>query len=390
MWSREPFPGPAAGRPDVSTPMSAKETGIGMKYIDEFRDPKLARRLIAHVTRRATAPLRLMEFCGGHTRAILRNGLRQLLPTNIEMLSGPGCPVCVTSCRDLDRAIALASIPGVILTTFGDMLRVPGSNGSLSTAKAEGADVRMVYSTLDAVQCARDNPDRPVIFLGVGFETTAPTIAASILQAEQSGTSNYYVLSLHKLTPPAMRAILDGGEVALSGIIGPGHVTTVIGSRAWEFLPREYDMSCAVAGFEPLDILRAVAMLTDMVLEGRPDVANAYPRSVKPEGNLTAQEIMYSVFQVVPAEWRGLGILPESGLGLREEFDHRDAARVFPIAVGPSHEPKGCRCGDVLRGALLPTGCSLFGGRCTPAFPLGPCMVSSEGSCAAYFTYREY
>jgi len=361
-----------------------------MKYIDEFRDPKLARRLIAHISRRATEPMRFMEFCGGHTHAIMRYGLRQLLPANIKMLSGPGCPVCVTSCTDLDRAIALARIPGVILTTFGDMLRVPGSNGTLSAAKAQGADVRMVYSTLDAVQCARENPDRPVIFLGIGFETTAPTVAASILQAERAGIHNYYIFSLHKLTPPAMRAILDGGEVALSGIIGPGHVTTIIGSQAWAFLPEEYDMPCAVAGFEPLDILRAVAMLTNMLVEGRPAIANAYPRCVRREGNPSAQEIMYRVFQVTPADWRGIGTLPESGLGLREEFHHRDAALVFPVEISPSHQPKGCRCGDVLRGALSPTECPLFATRCTPTSPLGPCMVSSEGACAAYFTYREY
>jgi len=361
-----------------------------MKYIDEFRDPKLARRLIAHISHRATKPMRLMEFCGGHTHAIMRYGLRQLLPANIKMLSGPGCPVCVTSCTDLDRAIALAKIPGVILTTFGDMLRVPGTDGTLSAAKAEGADVRMVYSTLDAVQCARDNPERPVIFLGIGFETTAPTVAASILQAERAGIHNYYVLSLHKLTPPAMRAILDGGEVALSGILGPGHVTTIIGSQAWAFLPEEYGIPCAVAGFESLDILRAVTMLTDMLVEGRPAVANAYPRCVNREGNINAQEMMYRVFQVTPADWRGIGILPESGLGLREEFDHRDAALVFPVEIGPSHEPKGCRCGDVLRGALSPTECPLFASRCTPTSPLGPCMVSSEGACAAYFAYREY
>ncbi len=361
-----------------------------MRFIDEFRDPKLTRRLVANISHRATVPMRLMEFCGGHTHAILRYGLRQLLPASIEMLSGPGCPVCVTSCADLDRAIALAGIPDVILTTFGDMLRVPGSDTTLSAAKAEGADVRMVYSTMDALQCARDNSDRPVIFLGIGFETTAPTIAASVLQAEQEGIGNYYVLSLHKLTPPAMAAILDGGEIALSGIIGPGHVTTVIGSQAWEFLPRKYGMPCAVAGFEPLDILRAVAMLTDMIVEGRPAVANAYPRIVRQEGNPNAQKIMYRVFQVVPADWRGIGTLPESGLGLRKEFRHRDAALVFPVEIGPSHEPKGCRCGAVLRGALSPTECPLFATRCTPTSPLGPCMVSSEGACAAYLTYREY
>lgn len=358
-----------------------------MRYVDEFRDPELARHLLASIARQTTVPMRLMEFCGGHTHSILRYGLRQLLPSNITMLSGPGCPVCVTPCADIDQAIALAQVPGLILTTFGDMLRVPGTHGSLGTAKANGADVRMVYSTLDALQCARRNPDRPVVFLGVGFETTAPTVAASILQAETEDIENYYILSLHKLTPPAMRAILDGGEVSLSGIVGPGHVTTVIGASAWEFLPREYGMPCAIAGFEPVDILSAVAVLAEMITANRPEVANAYARSVGLEANPAALQVMESVFQVATSEWRGLGSLPASGLSLREDYAHRDAARIFSLKIGPSREPKGCRCGDVLRGVLPPTECPLFGGRCTPASPVGPCMVSGEGACAAYYMY---
>jgi len=361
-----------------------------MKYLDEFRDPKLAQGLVKYIRQRAVVPSTVMEFCGGHTHAILRHGIRQLLSGSVTLLSGPGCPVCVTAAADLDRAIALARVPGLILATFGDMLRVPGSYGSLREAKAEGADVRMVYSTQDALALARDNPNHPVVFLGVGFETTAPTVAASLLQAEREGIPNYYVQSLHKLTPPAMRAILDGGEVALSGIIGPGHVTTIIGSRSWEFLPQEYGIACSVAGFEPLDILRAVALLVDMITEECPSVANAYPRSVTQEGNRAAQEIMDRVFEVGPAEWRGLGILPDSGLGLRAEFQHRDVLCAFPVDVGPSREPPGCRCGDVLRGVLSPTECPLFGGACTPAAPKGPCMVSAEGACAAYFRYGDY
>ena len=361
-----------------------------MKYLDEFRNPELARSLVRYVKQRHVLASPVMEFCGGHTHAILRFGLRQLLSENMALLSGPGCPVCVTACSDLDRAIALAKTPGLILATFGDMLRVPGTNGSLREAQSEGADVRMVYSTQDALGVARDNPGRPVVFLGVGFETTAPTVAASLLQAEREAVPNYYVLSLHKLTPPAMRAILDGGEVALSGIIGPGHVTTIVGSQAWDFLPQEYGIACAVAGFEPLDILRALAMLADMIVEDRPAVANTYPRSVTVEGNRAAQQIMDRVFEVVPAEWRGIGVLPDSGLQLREEFRHRDAVHAFPVEVGPSREPPGCRCGDVLRGVLNPTECPLFGHPCTPASPTGPCMVSAEGACAAYYTYRDY
>ena len=263
-----------------------------MKYVDEFRDPELARRLLAGIEARLTQPVQFMEFCGGHTHAIFRHGLRQMLPPTVQLRSGPGCPVCVTANSELDRALALAQVPDLILTTFGDMLKVPGSYSSLQTAKAEGADVRMVYSTLDALEIARRNPERPVVFLGVGFETTAPTVAAAILQAEGEGLDNFSVLSLHKLTPPATRAILDAGEVNLAGIIGPGHVTTVIGSDAWEFLPREYGIPCAVAGFEPLDILRSVAALVEMAEEGRAEVTNCYSRSVRPEGNPGALEIL--------------------------------------------------------------------------------------------------
>jgi hydrogenase expression/formation protein HypD len=320
-----------------------------MKYIDEFRDPQLARKLLANIRARSTQPVRFMEFCGGHTHAIFRHGLRQMLPPTVELRSGPGCPVCVTANAGLDRAIALAELPDVILTTFGDMLKVPGSHGSLQMARAEGADVRVVYSTLDALQIARDYPDRAVIFLGVGFETTAPTVAASILQAEAEGLDNFYVLSLHKLTPPATHAILDAGEVRLSGVIGPGHVTVVIGSQAWEFLPRDYSVPCAVAGFEPLDILRAVAALVEMAEAGRPAVVNTYSRSVRPEGNRVALGLMQRVFEVGEADWRGLGRVPASGLALRPEYARFDAARAFSVDPGPTREHKGCRCGDVLR-----------------------------------------
>jgi hydrogenase expression/formation protein HypD len=360
-----------------------------MKYIDEFRDPQLARKLLASIRTRSRQPVRFMEFCGGHTHAIFRHGLRQMLPPTVELRSGPGCPVCVTANADIDRAIALASLPHVVMATFGDMLRVPGSYGSLQTARAEGADVRIVYSPLDALQIARDCPKRAVVFLGVGFETTAPGVAASVLGAEAGGLENFYVLSLHKLTPPATRAILDAGEVRLAGIIGPGHVTTVIGSRAWEFLPRDYGVPCAVAGFEPLDILQAVAAIVEMVESGQPDVVNAYPRGVRPEGNRTALEIMRRVFEVGEAEWRGLGRVPASGLVLRPEYARFDAARVFPVDPGPTREPAGCRCGDVLRGVVEPPDCPLFRRACTPAQPVGPCMVSAEGACAAWYRYGE-
>jgi hydrogenase expression/formation protein HypD len=360
-----------------------------MKYIDEFRDPHLARALIAQIRKDLKQPLRLMEFCGGHTGAILRFGIRTLLPENLTMSSGPGCPVCVTSARGLDHAMALARLPGVILTTFGDMIKVPGSQGSLQKARSVGADVRIVYSPRDALSLAKKAPDSPVIFLAVGFETTAPGVAATILEADQLGIRNFFVFSLHKLTPPAVRAILDAGEVKLSGILGPGHVTTVIGTKAWEFLSKEYHVPMAVIGFEPLDILRGVSMLALQVGEKVARVDNAYSRSVLPQGNQTALAIMNQVFEPCDTEWRGLGVIPRSGLRIREEYSHFDASRAFKVDVSSSGENPGCRCGEVLRGILLPRQCPLFRKVCTPEDPVGPCMVSAEGACAAYYQYGE-
>jgi hydrogenase expression/formation protein HypD len=281
----------------------------------------------------------------------------------------------------------LAQVPEVILTTFGDMIRVPGSRTSLAQAKAEGADVRVVYSPLDALQIARQNPHRPMVFLGVGFETTAPMVASAVLTAQAEGLENFTVFSAHKLTPPATLAILDAGEVALDGIIGPGHVTTIIGSDAWRFLPEDYQIPCAIAGFEPLDLLRAILGLVKMTEEGRPAVDNAYARSVRPEGNIAARQAIERVFEVADAEWRGFGTIPRSGLRVQEGYARFDAARAFPVEVPPAHEPPGCRCGDVLRGVLTPPECSLFARACTPQRPIGPCMVSAEGACAAHYRY---
>ncbi len=358
-----------------------------MKYIDEFRDPALARKLLNSIEQRSRRPIRLMEFCGGHTHAIMRYGLRSLLPPTVDLRSGPGCPVCVTANADLDRAIALARLPDLILTTFGDMIRVPGSRESLQDAKAEGADVRMVYSTLDALKIARENPARPVVFLGVGFETTAPTVAAAILQAQAEGLENFSVLSLHKLTPPATRAILDSGEIALDGIIGPGHVTTIIGAGAWEFLPTEYNIPVAVAGFEPLDILRAIADLVDMIEDNDPGVSNSYARSVSQQGNRTAMAVQGRAFEISTADWRGLETVPASGLTIRPEWRQFDATALYAIDPGPTREHKGCRCGDVLRGTITPRDCPLFAQACTPIRPIGPCMVSAEGACAAHYQF---
>jgi hydrogenase expression/formation protein HypD len=360
-----------------------------MKYIDEFRDPALARQLVAQIRREATRPVRLMEFCGGHTHAIFHFGLRQLLEGKVALSSGPGCPVCVTAAADLDRAIALADVPGVILATFGDMIRVPGSHGTLQDARAHGADVRVVYSPLDALKIAHKQSDREVVFLGVGFETTAPGIAAALVQAQQEGLTNFSVLSLHKLTPPAMRAILDAGEVALDGIIGPGHVSAVIGSDAWQFLPEDYAIPCAVAGFEPLDLLSAIAALVRATVDETPAVINSYGRGVRAKGNPVAQQLLDRVFDVDAAFWRGFGEIPASGLTLSADFAAFDAARRFPMEIPTTPEPTGCRCGEVLRGVIAPTDCALFRRVCTPRNPVGPCMVSAEGACAAYYKYGE-
>ena len=358
-----------------------------MKFIDEFRDPQLAQNLVAQIRREATRPVRLMEFCGGHTHAIFRFGLRQLLAGKVALSSGPGCPVCVTAASDLDYAIALADVPGVILTTFGDMIRVPGSHGTLQDARAQSADVRIVYSPLDALKIAHQHPQREVVFLGVGFETTAPGIAAALVQAQQEKLANFSVLSLHKLTPPAMRAILDAGEVALDGIIGPGHVSAIIGSEAWQFLPTDYDIPCAVSGFEPLDLLSAIAALVSANRNQEPSVINSYGRSVRPAGNPVAQQLLARVFDVGPAAWRGFGQIPASGLNLSADFAAFDAAQRFPIEVETRSEPPGCSCGEVLRGVIEPPACTLFKTICTPRNPIGPCMVSAEGACAAYFKY---
>jgi len=343
--------------------------------------------VIDRIHRRSKRHIRLMEFCGGHTVTILKHGIRQLLPPTVEMLSGPGCPVCVTANADLDKAIALAREPGVIIATFGDMLKVPGSYSSLQKVRADGADVRVVYSTLDALQIARENPERAVVFIGIGFETTAPTIAASVLQAEEEGIKNYYVLSMHKLCPPVIKALLNSGEVRLDGLICPGHVSAIIGSRPWGFAARDYGIACVVSGFEPLDVLQSVAMLVEQLEKGEPKVEIAYRRGVRPEGNLRAQELMNAVFEPSPANWRGIGVVPESGLRLRKEYQRFDAELSFDIDPGPTLEPKGCLCGDILRGVKTPIDCELFGDACTPEHPVGPCMVSSEGSCASYYHY---
>jgi hydrogenase expression/formation protein HypD len=359
-----------------------------MKYIDEFRDREKARQMIAEIHRLAKKPLRLMEVCGTHTVAIARFGLRRVLPESIQLISGPGCPVCVTGNSDLDKAISLAQIPGVIVATFGDMMRVPGSDSTLAVERARGGDVRVVYSPLDALQIAEENEQKKIIFLGVGFETTAPTVAATILEAQKRRFTNFYVFSAHKTVPLALKALVNMGEIRLDGFLLPGHVSTIIGSRPYEFLAREHRMACVISGFEPLDILQSLVLLVRQINEGSPRVEIQYRRGVSLEGNPKAKEVMATVFQPADVEWRGVGIIPGTGLALKKELARFDASVAFAIKVQPAKENPGCRCGDVLRGLIRPQECSLFAKVCTTENPVGPCMVSSEGSCAAAFKYE--
>lgn len=363
-----------------------------MTYIEAFRNPVAARNLIERIRAAASRPVRIMEFCGGHTHAIMRYGLREALAPAVELLSGPGCPVCVSASADIDQAIALSLLPGVTVATFGDMIRVPGSRTSLQGARAEGGDVRVVYSALDALELACSRPEQQVVMLGIGFETTAPTVAAVAAQARADRVSNLSIYSMHKLTEPATRAILNAGEARLDAVLGPGHVSAIIGWRAWEFLPREYGVPCAIAGFEPTDILQAILALVECCQGDAPRVINTYGRGVTAQGNRVAQSLLARVFQPQPAAWRGIGVIPASGLELAEDYANLDAKRRFGLpdtTQGPwdNEAASGCRCGEVLRGILSPVECGLFGGACTPAHPVGPCMVSAEGACAAHFQY---
>ncbi len=331
--------------------------------------------------------VQFMEVCGTHTMAVFRSGLRALLPPEVKLLSGPGCPVCVTPNRFVDRAIAIARQPGVLVTTFGDMMRVPGSECSLEQARAAGAAVRVVYSPLDALKLAEQNPQTRVVFLGVGFETTAPTIGWTIQDAARRGVRNYSALCAHKTMPQAMAA-LAAGELRVDGFICPGHVSIVTGTGIYEFLARKHKTPCVVAGFEAADIAQSMAMLLRQITEGRSSVEIQYTRAVTPEGNAAAQAVIADVFEPSDEEWRGIGLIPGSGLSVRAKYAQHDAAKVFAgVEVPPSHEPAGCRCGEILRGVRTPPECPLFRKVCTPASPVGACMVSSEGTCAAYYRY---
>jgi hydrogenase expression/formation protein HypD len=331
-------------------------------------------------------PVRLMEVCGTHTVAIFRQGIRDLLPEGIKLLSGPGCPVCVTSIRDIETAMAISRLDNVILTTFGDMMRVPGEKKSLLDAKAEGSDVRIVYSPLDALKLAEDNRDRKIVFFATGFETTSPSVAVTIMEAERKKMENFHVYAVHKTVPPAIKALLDSDEVKLDGFILPGHVSAIIGSKPYSFI-NGYGKPSVITGFESHDILTGIMMLLMQISERRAEVEIQYTRVVREEGNPKAVSIMNEYFETSDTEWRGIGTIPLSGLRLREKFQHRDITNVFGISVPAFKEPKACSCGDVLKGVKIPSECKLFGKACTPESPVGACMVSSEGSCAAYYKY---
>jgi hydrogenase expression/formation protein HypD len=361
-----------------------------MKFQDEFRDRSLVQNMAANIRRMAEklpTPVNFMEVCGTHTMSIYQYGLRSLLPENVRLVSGPGCPVCVTPIGYIDKALACTEDPRNIIATFGDMLRVPGSNSSLMEERAQGADIRIVYSPLDAVALARNNPERRVVFLGIGFETTAPTIAASILAAERQGRDNYLVLASHKTMPRPMEALTADPELALSGYLCPAHVSTVIGAKAYQSLVETYQIPCVVTGFEPADVMQGIQMLLDQSLAGTSRVEIQYSRAVSWDGNPQAQAVIGQVFEPCDANWRGLGLLPGSGLTIRAEYARFDADKVLTLDIPDGIENPACRCGDVLKGKLAPFDCPLFDTICTPESPIGACMVSSEGTCAAAYKY---
>jgi hydrogenase expression/formation protein HypD len=360
-----------------------------VRFVDEYRDPAAARALVRQITRLADGEhVKFMEVCGGHTHTIYRHGIEHLLPANVELVHGPGCPVCVIPMGRVDDAIAVAETPGVIFTSFGDMMRVPGGNGSLLQAKARGADVRFVYSPLDALRVAQDNPDRQVVFFAVGFETTAPSTALTVLRASQLGVTNFTVFCNHVTIVPPIKAILESPDLRLNGFLGPGHVSTVVGNRPYRFVTEHYHKPLVTAGFEPLDILEAVAMLLTQISQGRCEVENQYRRVVRDEGNPRALAILGEVFELRPHfEWRGLGFISQSALKLRSEFAAFDAELRFSVPGVRVADPKACQCGEVLKGVIKPWECKVFGTACTPETPIGTCMVSSEGACAAYYNF---
>jgi hydrogenase expression/formation protein HypD len=360
-----------------------------MKFVDEFRDPAAARALVASIKHLAgTDEYKFMEVCGGHTHTIYRHGIEHIQPPNIELVHGPGCPVCVIPMGRVDDAMWLAERPNVIFTSFGDMMRVPGSKGSLLEAKARGADVRFVYSPLDALRIAVENPDKEVVFFAVGFETTAPSTAVTLVRAKELDVTNFTVFCNHVTIVPPIKAILDSPDLRLTGFLGPGHVSTVVGNRPYRFVPEVYGKPIVVAGFEPLDILQSVYMLLAQISEGRCEVENQYSRVVREEGNPQALALLGEVFELRPHfEWRGLGFISQSALKLNDDYARFDAERRYNMPGIRVADPKACQCGEVLKGVIKPWECKVFGTACTPETPIGTCMVSPEGACAAYYNF---
>ncbi|MFF8716933.1 hydrogenase formation protein HypD [Streptomyces sp. NPDC015184] len=359
-----------------------------MKYLDEFSDPDVAKKLIDRIHAATTRKWALMEVCGGQTHSIIRHGIDQLLPDSVEMIHGPGCPVCVTPLETIDRALAIAARPGVIFCSFGDMLRVPGSSQDLFSVKSAGGDVRVVYSPLDALKIARENPDREVVFFGIGFETTAPANAMTVHQAQRLGVRNFSLLVSHVLVPPAIAAIMESSTCRVQAFLAAGHVCSVMGTAEYPPLARKYKVPIVVTGFEPLDILEGIRRTVVQLETGRHEVENAYPRAVRTEGNVPAMEMLADVFEVTDRTWRGIGMIPRSGWKLSEKYRAFDAEQRFDVTGIHTAESSLCRSGEVLQGLIKPHLCEAFGKECTPRNPLGATMVSSEGACAAYYTHR--
>ncbi len=359
-----------------------------MKYLDEFGDPDLARALLDDIERTVTQPWALMEVCGGQTHTIIRNGIDQLLPEQVTLIHGPGCPVCVTPLETIDRALAIASRPDVIFCSFGDMLRVPGSDKDLFRVKSDGGDVRIVYSPLDAVRIAQDNPDKQVVFFGIGFETTAPANAMTVKMARQLGVQNFSLLVSHVLVPPAITALMESPVRRVQGFLAAGHVCTVMGMGEYEPLVEKYHVPIVVTGFEPLDVLQGIRLALMQLEEGRAELENAYPRAVSPQGNAVAQAVVAEVFETCDRAWRGIGTIPMSGWRLAPEWAEFDAEQRFDVTGIRTQESSLCRSGEVLQGLIKPVQCEAFGKECTPRSPLGAPMVSSEGACAAYYQFR--
>lgn len=358
-----------------------------MKYIDEYRDKAMVLSIAKEILKISTKPVMLMEVCGGHTMSIHRFGIPSLLPATIRLVSGPGCPVCVTSRGYIDHAIALSRQKGIIVATYGDLIRVPGSTSTLEKEKAAGADVRIVYSVMDALEIAARNPAAKVVFPGIGFETTVPASAAAILGAHRKKLGNFYLLSSHKVMPPAMSALIDEG-VLINGYIAPGHVSAITGTAIYQPIAEKFNTGCVVAGFEPTDIMESILMLVRQFEDGQARVEIQYRRAVKPEGNLVARQVVEQVFEPKDDWWRGLGVLKNSGLKIREAFRAHDAEIMIPVDVEPTRPEKGCICGDILKGISTPPDCKLFGTGCTPQNPVGACMVSNEGACHAFYRYN--